>query len=227
VTRFVVVAGTDTGVGKTLVTAGLAAVLLRNGRRTIAIKPVETGCSNGARDREDGAILAAATGQATPREALVRLRDPLTPALAAEREGVALDTDALVARARELAAGADVVLVEGAGGLLSPITWTTDITSVAHGLDATVLLVGADRLGTINHVHMAVQVLLDTRLLPAGIVLSAPETPDPSTGTNAAALRRRLASYGGVHERIAELHRVATPEGAAAHLAAAARWISE
>src|SRR5688500_7646315 len=99
--RFVVVTGTDTGVGKTVVTAGLARALVQAGRRTVAIKPVESGCAGAAAGaEEDGVVLAAATGQAAPREALIRLRDAVTPALAAEREGVAIEIEALAGAIR-------------------------------------------------------------------------------------------------------------------------------
>ncbi len=224
--RFVVVTGTDTGVGKTVVTAGLARALTLSGRRVVAIKPMESGCAPGpAGADEDGRVLAQATDQAAPREALVRLPEPLTPALAAERAGVAVDLGELARSIVELGAAADVVLVEGAGGLLSPLSWTEDVTHLAHRLDASVLVVGADRLGTLNHVHLTVQCLLDTWLLPIGIVLSAPAVSDASTGTNAGALRRRLAPFGEVAGRIVELPRVATTAEAAAHLAAVARWI--
>lgn len=225
--RFVVVAGTDTGVGKTVVTAGLARALIAAGHRTVAVKPVESGCATEAPSREeDGVELAAATGQREPTAALVRLREPLTPALAAERQGIAMDVDALADRIAELAIGADVVLVEGAGGLLSPMSWTHDVTHLAHRLDAQVLLVGADRLGTLNHVHLTVQVLLDTWLLPLGIVLSAPATADASTGTNRAALERRLDRYGDVARRIVTIPRLGpSSREASRHLGEVVEWI--
>jgi dethiobiotin synthetase len=224
VTAFVVVAGTDTGVGKTFVGCALAGALARAGRRVLAGKPVESGCGDGPRDAEDGALLAAATGQREPREALVRLRAPIAPALAAEREGVTIDLDALAARIRAMGRGFDVVLVEGAGGVLSPLSWTRDVTHVARDLDARVLLVSADRLGVLHHVRASVQTLLDTWLLPAGVVLSAPAEPDASTGTNTAALARVLALYGEVSGRIARVPRgdLATAEGA---LAGVVGWL--
>ncbi len=202
-TRFVVVMGADTDVGKTFVTEALARLLSRD-RRVVAIKPFESGASEGA---GDGERLAAATGQVAPTHALVRLRAPLAPAVAADREGVIVDFAKLVGEIRSLASEADIALVEGAGGLLSPLTWTHDALHLAHDLDATVVLVASDRLGTLSATHAAVQVLLDTRLLPTAIVLSGPKVPDASTGTNAAALRRRLQPYAHVAERIVELPR--------------------
>jgi dethiobiotin synthetase len=191
VTRFVVVTATDTNVGKTFVTAALARLLVARGRRVVAIKPFESGARDG--------------------RALVRLRDPLSPAMAAEREGVELDLDAVRARIVELSRGSDVAFVEGAGGVLSPLTWTTDITHLARQLEAALVLVASDRLGTLSATHCAVQVLLDTWLLPTAIVLSHPAEPDLSTGKNAAALRRRLAPYGSCADRIVELPRGIDP----------------
>jgi dethiobiotin synthetase len=224
--RYVVVTGADTGVGKTLVTAGLARACIEAGLRTVAIKPVESGCVGAApASHEDGALLAAATGQPEPRAALVRLCDAVTPALAADREGLSIEMPALVKAIRELGAGADLVLIEGAGGLLSPLSWSLDLTHVAHDLDAGVLVVAADRLGAINHVHLTVQVLFDTWLPPLGVILSAPAAPDASTGTNADALRRRLSPFGDLVQHLFELERVEGVAAAAARLGPVVSWL--
>ena len=147
-TQFLLVTGTNTGVGKTWLACALAKDLSRE-KRVVAIKPIETGGG------DDGEMLAMATGQASPKKALVTLKEPLTPALAADREGVKLDFDDLVARVRDAAKDADVVIVEGAGGLLSPLTWDSDATTLARALDAKVILVATDALGTISAVHTA------------------------------------------------------------------------
>lgn len=216
--RFVVVTGTDTGVGKTFVTEALALGLARE-RRTLALKPFESG----ARPEEsDAARLAAATGQDAPREALVRLRDPLAPAMAAEREGVTLDFSDLVARLRRYGAQADVVLVEGAGGVLSPLTWEHDARDLARALDARVVLVASDRLGTLSATHAAFDVLAHAGLAPAAVVLSAPERPDASTGANADALRRRLPSSAPAPILVGRT----TPSEAARELTSLARLIA-
>jgi dethiobiotin synthetase len=204
VTRFVVVTGTDTNVGKTFVARAFGRMFVERGRQVVAVKPFESGATG---SDTDAALLADATGQREPRAALVSLRDPLAPAMAADREGVTLDLDAVRAQIVSIGRSADIVIVEGAGGVLSPLTWTTDITTLAHALDAEVILVASDRLGTLSATHCAVQVLLDSWLLPAAIILSAPPIADLSTGQNAAALRRRLAPYGSCSERIVELPR--------------------
>jgi dethiobiotin synthetase len=191
-TKFVVVTGTDTGVGKTYVTAALARALVAKGARAVAIKPIETGCDGPPSSGEDGVLLARATGQPEPTAALVRLKTPVTPALAADLEGRAIDLDALVGRTRELGNGADIVFVEGAGGLLSPITWTRDLADVARALDAGVLLVAPDRLGVLNHARLTIGAVRARGLDLLGVVVGAP-SHDASTGTNVEALRKGFA----------------------------------
>lgn len=220
-TQFVVVTGTDTNVGKTFVARALARAFVAAGRKVVAIKPFESGAGDG---ETDASLLAAATGQAEPRTAIVSLRDPLAPAMAADREGVTLDLSAVKLRILELARGFDIALVEGAGGVLSPLTWESDITTLAHQLDAAVLLVASDKLGTLSATHCAVQTLLDSWLVPAAIVLSAPPEADLSTGLNAEALRRRLAPFGTIAQRIAEVPS-SDLDGVAEALAAVVGWL--
>lgn len=190
----VVVTATGTEVGKTWVGCALARALVRAGERVVAVKPFESGGG------DDGERLAEATGQTEPRRALVRLREPLTPALAAEREGVALDLEAVVAEIERLERGADVTLVEGAGGVLSPLTWDADATTLARRLGAKVLLVAPDALGALSAIHTAVHALRAASLEPAAIALVEPAARDASTGTNAASLRKRLGSAPPVFE---------------------------
>ncbi|HOU89582.1 MAG TPA: dethiobiotin synthase [Polyangiaceae bacterium] len=185
-----VITGTDTGVGKTFVGCALARALCARGVRVLAVKPIETGCPGPPTVGEDGAQLAAATGQRDPAHALVRLPAPLAPAEAADRAGRRLDLDALAGRVRALAAGADVALVEGAGGLLTPLTWERDLTDLARALDARVLVIAADRLGAINQTRLVLGALTVAALPLAGVVLSAPAERDGSTGANAAAIAR-------------------------------------
>ncbi len=156
----------------------------------MAVKPLETGCLGPPAETEDGVALARATGQVGPLHALSRFRDPVAPPEAADREGRQIDFEALVHQIREHAARADVSLVEGAGGLLSPLTWERNAMDLARALEARVLLVAADRLGTINHTLMAFRILSLVRLDVLGVVLTAPGRPDSSTGSNAVAISR-------------------------------------
>ena len=141
-------------------------------------------------DEEDGVLLAAASGQSRPRRALIRLGKPLAPPLAAEADGVDLDFESVLGRLRALAGRADVALVEGAGGLLAPLTWRHTALDLARLLPAPLLLVAADRLGTINHVRLTLAAARAAAIRTLAVVLSAPGVPDSSSGGNAASLER-------------------------------------
>jgi dethiobiotin synthetase len=216
--RYVLVTGTDTEVGKTVVACGLARALAARGLRVLAVKPVESGC--GEAGPEDGELLARAAGQAEPRAALVRLETPVAPPVAADREGVALDHREWCSAIRALAPGHDVVIVEGAGGLLSPLTWEADSRDLAVELGASALVVAADRLGSLNHASLTLEALAGAGVPVLGVVFSAPAEPDDSTGTNAAALARVAGDV-----RVASLPRLADPEAAAGGLGTVVEWL--
>ena len=216
----VLVTGTDTGVGKTVVTCGLARGLARQGRRVAVVKPVESGCEEVPDDGEDGVRLARAAGQDEPATALSRLRALVAPPVAADREGAVLDHRPWCEAIRRLAYDREFVLVEGAGGLLSPLTWEASARDLAVDLGAGALVVAPDRLGCLNHVRMTLEVLEGDAVRVLGVVFSAPEATDDSTGTNANALRRL---EGGV--RTAVLPRVHDPDEAAEHLKPVLEWL--
>jgi dethiobiotin synthetase len=209
-----VIAGTDTSVGKTWVACALARALRSAGRRVIAIKVVETGCAGARRDREDGVLLAHASGQGELAEALVRLAAPLTPALAAEREGIALDFDDILLRIEGYARGADMVIVEGTGGLLAPMSWEWNLVDLAQALEARALVVGRDRLGTVSHALLTLSALEIGAVPVAAVVLTPPAAPDGSTGTNASTIERLSGQSG-----ILEVPHIADLDEAAAALA--------
>jgi dethiobiotin synthetase len=102
----------------------------------VAVKPVESGCNSRSWSEEDGALLAAATGQTVPCAALGRMAAPVAQAVAAEAEEMVIDFDTLVLEIESHAAGADIVLVEGSGGLLAPITWEWNVVDLARALGA-------------------------------------------------------------------------------------------
>jgi dethiobiotin synthetase len=160
---------------------------------------VETGCTDARRDREDGVLLAQASGQGEPAEALVRLAAPLTPALAAEREGVALDFDDILLRIEGYARGADIAIVEGSGGLLAPMSWEWNLVDLAQALEARALVVGRDRLGTVSHALLTLSALEIGAVPVSAVVLTPPHTPDGSTGTNASTIER-LSGQSGILE---------------------------
>jgi dethiobiotin synthetase len=219
-TNITLITGTDTGVGKTWVGCALARALLAAGQRVVAIKPIETGCGPELSLQEDGVLLAGATGQREPTAALVRLREPLAAAVAAEMEGRTIDLQALVERIRGYAASHDVTLVEGTGGLLAPLTWNDNMLDLAHGLDAKVLVVASDRLGTLNHTLLTIRILRAERVPVIGVVLTTPDEPDASTRSNADAIRR----LSGI-DLVWPVPRLPDPEQAAEALKEVAGWL--
>lgn len=189
----IVVAGTDTGIGKTWVTTALAAAARARGIDVRAIKLVETGTPETPSPDEDGVRLAVAAGQRAPVAALRRYRLPAAAAEAAEREGKVLDLDAALDETAAFARDAEWTLVEGAGGLLSPITWERSLLDVAKTLDARVLLVAADRLGTLNHTLLTLHALETAGVPCVGVVMNLlPEHAgdDATRGANARQLAR-------------------------------------
>jgi dethiobiotin synthetase len=184
------IVGTDTSVGKTWVTCALARALRDLGQKVVAVKPFETGCEEPPSEREDGYRLAQAAGQTGPKRALVRLPGELAPPVAAEQAGITLDYDDVVARMRSLTAPDSLLLVESAGGVLSPLTWEDNALDLAHSLDARVIVVAADRLGTISQTLLTLRVLQGEKIPILGVVLKQPSTPDESSRTNAMALAR-------------------------------------
>ena len=115
------VVGSDTDVGKTYVSCGLLHSCRRQKIRVCGIKLIESGSEILTPETEDGYRLAQASGQSTPQRALIRLKHPVAPPLAAEREGVSIDWIPLVKRV-DAQINDSELCVEGAGGLLSPLT---------------------------------------------------------------------------------------------------------
>lgn len=179
------VTGTDTGVGKTVVAAALVRAELAAGRRVAYCKPVQTGARPG--EPGDAAFVAAATG--VPVFEMVRLLEPLAPAVAAERTGTPIDLDALVTRVRELAGTVDVLVVEGAGGVLVPVAGRATMADLAARLGGEVVVVARPGLGTLNHTALTLEALRTRGLTVTGIVVAAwPAAPGVVERTNLARL---------------------------------------
>ncbi|MDG2332839.1 MAG: dethiobiotin synthase [Myxococcota bacterium] len=171
------ISGTDTGVGKTLVGCLLAQALSESGQRVGVMKPVETGVrENGPMDAM--ALARAAGGHSTPAQ-VCPYTFPLaaTPSVAAAAVGAAIDLDLIVGTYRELARTAQTMLVEGAGGLLAPLTPELDMIDLALALELPVLLVARASLGTINHTRLSLGELHRRGAKLAGVVLSHTEGP--------------------------------------------------
>lgn len=177
------VTGTGTDVGKTYVTAGLIRALVAGGRAVEALKPVVSGFDPLAPEGSDPAELLAAAGLALTAESLKRISPwrygaPLSPPLAARREGRELDGSAVIGLCRERAQAADdrLLIVEGAGGVMSPLDDRLTMLDLATGLDLPVLLVAGSYLGTISHTLTAAAVLRAAGVRVLAVAVS--ETPD-------------------------------------------------
>lgn len=159
--RGIFITGTDTGVGKTLVAASLAAYLRDRGYRVGVMKPVETGCSerNGMLIPEDAVRLKEASGCAEPIEKICpyRFAEPLAPSIAAERAGEKIDVDFLLTTYREISAEYDITLVEGAGGLMAPLLPSYTFADFARVLKLPLLVVAANKLGVLNHLLLTLE----------------------------------------------------------------------
>ena len=176
------VTGTDTGVGKTWVAAGLLAALRRRGIDAVPMKPVQTGCAGrGAALRApdlESSLAAAGLVPAPGERALMApylFRPACSPHLAAERAGVRIDLARIARAARALAAARDFVCVEGAGGVLVPLDGKLTMVDVMRQLGLPVLLVARAGLGTINHTLLSLRVLRESGLNVAGVVFNQTE----------------------------------------------------
>ncbi len=181
------VTGTDTGVGKTWVAAALARVLHRRGMRVRARKPVESGWTQAA--ASDAAQLREAAGawEALDRVCRWRFPEPVSPALASRRSAAGLTVSRLAETC--LAGEGGFVLVEGAGGFLSPIAEDGLNADLALVLGFPVLVVAADRLGAVNHTLLTLEAVRRRRLHVAGVVLNAVQ-PEAGRLENAAEIHR-------------------------------------
>jgi len=175
------ITGTDTGVGKTVATAALGLALRQCGVDVGVMKPIETGAPllDGRRVGEDAATLRRLLSPDDPIEDVnpFALALPAAPSAAAKAEGVTIDLTAIRSAFDRLAARHDVVLVEGAGGLLVPIDAKTTMADLALSLDTPLVLVARMRLGTINHTLLTLREAERTGLRVLGVVLN---TWDPS-----------------------------------------------
>ncbi len=187
--KLVLVTGTDTGVGKTVVTCALLRALRQRGYHPIPIKPVETGCSD-LQQPEDALALSAAAG-GIPLEVVcpVRYHTPAAPATAARLEGSAHSFDGVVDHVRRIQAAHPMVIVEGAGGLLVPLAEGRSYADLALTLGAPLLVVARNALGTINHTSLTLEAAFSRGIPVLGVVLNAPAAPDAVFVDHGAELR--------------------------------------
>lgn len=191
------ITGTDTNVGKTFVSTGLARAFKRRGLSAGVMKPVETGCPtvDGVLAPEDALALKEASGSKDPIDLInpFRYGPALAPLIASETEG-RLIVPALIKKNFDLIRSThDATIVEGAGGLLVPVTHDMTMAGIAHLLDIPVIIVAAQRLGVINQTAMTVECAKARGLSIAGVILnnlSEPGSGDIGIKYNASAIER-------------------------------------
>ena len=200
------VTGTDTGVGKTIVSAALLAAMSSEGRRVRAYKPVVTGLEDAAEIRARGVwppdheLLAAAAGMDPEEVSPLRYGPAVSPHLAARLAGERIDPVRLLAGATTAAAGggetATTLVVEGVGGLLAPLTDEHAVCDFAVALGLPLLIAARPGLGTINHTLLTLRVARAAGLEVRAVVLTPwPEEPQELERSN----RATIARLGAVH----------------------------
>ena len=184
--RGVFVTGTDTGVGKTLVAAGLALFLRRRGIDVAVCKPVESGVADPSRPGPDAELLrrAAASSCSDDELAPLRLRLPLAPGVAASREQIKIAPDVLVESIAHLARSHRFLIVEGAGGLMVPLAGGYLVADLVRDVGLPLLTVCRPGLGTINHTLLTLFAARSMGLPLAGFLINGmPSQPDLAAET--------------------------------------------
>jgi len=187
--------GTDTGVGKTAVGQGLLRLAHRRGFRLVPYKPAETDWQATTSDAQRLLDAAALPGLTIADVCPFPFPDAVAPSVAARLSGRPLSTSILVAHGEAQAARGDALLIEAAGGLLTPYGPGLTSASLAYHFGIDILVVAANRLGTINHTALTLAELSRRALRLAGFVLvDVNPLPGPDHATNAA----EIATLTGV-----------------------------
>jgi dethiobiotin synthetase len=188
--RGVFVTGTDTEVGKSVVAASICAALAARGERVAAFKPVVTGLDKepGECGRDHELLASAANaGQTADDVAPYRFGPPVSPHLAAELAGVTIEPAELVAAAR----AHELIVCEGVGGLLVPITTGYLVRDLAIDLGLPVVIAARTRLGTINHTLLTIEAARAGGLRVAAVVMTPwPDDPAPMERSNRATVEQ-------------------------------------
>jgi len=168
------ITGTDTGIGKTVVTAALALSLKERGLRVAVMKPIETGCQNTERLGTDGERLRMAVDATTSIDLISPYRFflPVAPLAAARAAGITIEIDHIATACRDLARDCDFVVVEGVGGLMVPLSEKMDVRDLIASLGLPTLVVGRAALGGVNHALLTIEALRQRAIPIIGIVLN-------------------------------------------------------
>lgn len=209
------VTGTDTEIGKTLVSAAMLHALVRRGVRACGMKPVAAGAElrDGAWHNEDADRLLAAGNVHMPAALTTpyMLKAAAAPHIAAALDGVAIEAVPILAAFLELAAASDALVVEGVGGFRVPLSADFDTAELAQQLDLPVVLVVGLRLGCISHALLTVEAIAARGLTLAGWVANETQAGMAFADENVVALQARIAA-----PLLGRVPRLAQPDAAAA-----------
>lgn len=187
------ITGTDTGVGKTLISCALLHGFSAQGKRVAGMKPVAAGCADGDIHEDVRQLCAASNVPASPGQLNPYCFAPaVAPHLAAQFSGVTIDFAHIVESFAGLAGRADVVIVEGAGGFVVPLNAGQDSADLAVQLGLPIILVVGMRLGCLNHALLTVQAIAVRGLTLAGWVANVPDAVMDALQENIGALRERI-----------------------------------
>lgn len=189
------VTGTDTGVGKTLISCALLHAFAAQGLRVVGMKPVAAGCDDDGHNDDAKKLRAASNilasyGQINP----YCFPNPVAPHIAARNSGVRIDLSRILTSFRELASQADMVIVEGVGGFRVPLNEQQDSADLAQQMELPVILVVGMRLGCINHALLTAEAIAARGLILAGWVANVLDADMAALRDNIAALEQRLAA---------------------------------
>lgn len=170
------ITGTDTGVGKTMVAAGIAAALRARSINVGVMKPIHTGCKtrNGKVIPEDSLLLAKAARVDDPIELITpfTFKEPVAPFVAAIENNVRIDINRITKSFKALCERHEYMIVEGIGGLLVPITRNFYVADLIKRLDIPAIIVTRSGLGTINHTMLTINCLKERKIPLRGIVIN-------------------------------------------------------
>ena len=203
------VTGTDTEIGKTLISAAILHKLVESGQRACGMKPVAAGAElrDGELHNDDADMLIAAGNVHLPRNITTpfMLREPAAPHIAAALEGVTIEAVPILAAYTEILAASDAVVVEGVGGFRVPFNDTFDSADLAAQLNLPVILVVGMRLGCISHALLTVEAIVARGLVLDGWVANTADPDMRFFDENVEALEARIpAPLLGVVPRLEE-----------------------
>jgi len=187
------VTGTDTGVGKTIITGALIKAAHILGFKACGMKPIETGCKrkenrdgNDSLIPADGTFLRETTGTDESIDLItpIRFENPLAPLPASEIEDKPIDLDKIKTAYKELSNRYDVIIVEGIGGLLVPIKIGHLVIDLAKDFGLPIIVVSKPGLGTINHTMLTVNCAINNGLDVAGIIINYTRTSEGTLAEN-------------------------------------------